>query len=77
MGWGGIDKVGEEGEVEVGLVSDEVEESGEPSGGEGGEKVEREGSRADNVDSSVLRLMYGRNEEGGESGGEGKDILPH
>ena len=40
-GWGGIDKVGEEGEVEVALVSEEVDESGEPSGGVGGEKVEQ------------------------------------
>ena len=35
--WPGIGKVGEEGEVEVALVSDELEESGEPSGGEGGQ----------------------------------------
>ena len=75
-GWGGIDKVGEEGEVDVALVSEEVDESGEPSGGEGGEKVEREGRRADTVPSSVLRL-YGRKDEGGDSGGDGSDIMPH
>jgi len=48
--------VGEEGDVEVALVSEEVDESGEPSGGEGGEKVESVGSRADAVASSVLLL---------------------
>ena len=74
--WPGIGKVGEEGEVEVALVSDELEESGEPSGGEGGENVERDGRRPV-VASSVLRL-YGRKDEGGESGGgEGIDILSH
>ena len=55
-GCAGIDKVGEEGDVEVALVSEEVDESGEPSGGEGGEKVESVGSRADAVASSVLLL---------------------
>ena len=68
--------MGEEGEVEVALVSEEVDESGEPSGGEGGEKVETEVRRADTVPSSVLRL-YGRKEEGGDIGGDGSDILPH
>ena len=53
-----------EGEVEVGLVSEE-EESGEPRGGEGGEKVEEE----------VLRWGRGEGkgnaeEERGREGGE-------
>ena len=68
--------MGEEGEVEVALVSEEVDESGEPSGGEGGEKVAREGTRPSDVASSVL-LLYGRKEEGGDRGGDGSDILPH
>jgi len=64
----------EEGEVDVARVS-ELEESGEPRGGEGGGKVFKWGREGRHGCSSVL-LLYGRNDDGGERGGDGRDIFP-
>ena len=63
----------EEGDVEVALVS-ELDESGEPRGGEGGEKVFKWGREERHGCSSVL-LLYGRKDDGGGGGGDGSDIF--
>jgi len=76
-GWGGrvVGEVGEreEGDVEVALVS-ELDESGDPRGGEGGEKVFKWGREERHGCSSEL-LRYGRKDDGGERGGDGSDIF--
>ena len=71
-----VGEVGErdEGDVEVALVS-ELDESGDPRGGEGGEKVFKWGSDERHDGCSSVLLLYGRNDDGGERGGDGSDIF--